>query len=172
MITISFNINSTNIFIRLVQGKVQHYNHEMYWSMRKEIVDNNSRLPKLIRLFYLYKIKKTDAFNKASLGTYLGSGAKFAEPPHFPHGLNGIIVGSNAIIGKNCIIYHQTTITGEFGGQLEIGDNCEIGSGARIIGNIKIGNNVKVGANCVVVKDLPDNCTAVGVPARIVKQKI
>lgn len=42
-----------------------------------------------------------------------------------------------------------------------IGDNCYIGAGAKIIGNIKVGNNVKIGANCVVVEDIPDNCTVV-----------
>ncbi|MDR2798933.1 MAG: serine O-acetyltransferase, partial [Treponema sp.] len=45
-----------------------------------------------------------------------------------------------------------------------IGDNVEIGAGAIIIGNIKIGNNVMIGANAVVTKDVPDDCTVVGIP--------
>ena len=50
-----------------------------------------------------------------------------------------------------------------------IGDNVYIGVGAKVLGNIRIGNNVKIGANAVVIKDVPDNATVVGVPARVVK---
>lgn len=50
-----------------------------------------------------------------------------------------------------------------------VGKNCVIGAGACILGNIKIGDNVNIGANAVVLEDIPDNCTAVGVPARIIK---
>ena len=51
-----------------------------------------------------------------------------------------------------------------------IGDNCFLGAGCKILGEVKIGNNVKIGANAVVLDDIPDNCTAVGIPARIVKR--
>ena len=53
----------------------------------------------------------------------------------------------------------------------KVGKNCVIGSGACLLGNIVIGDNVKIGANAVVLKDIPDNCTAVGVPARIICNK-
>ncbi len=52
------------------------------------------------------------------------------------------------------------------GGYCSVGDNVMIGAGAVILGNIKIGNNVQIGANAVVTHDIPDNCVAVGVPAR------
>lgn len=52
-----------------------------------------------------------------------------------------------------------------------IGDNVIIGTGARILGNVRIGNNVKIGANSVVLTDIPDNCLAVGVPARIIRKE-
>lgn len=51
----------------------------------------------------------------------------------------------------------------------EIGDNVYIGAGAKVFGSITIGNNVFIGANSVVVNDVPDNCTVVGAPAKIVK---
>lgn len=51
-----------------------------------------------------------------------------------------------------------------------IGDNVVIASGAKILGDVHIGNNVIIGANAVVVKDVPDNCTVVGVPAYIIKK--
>lgn len=74
-------------------------------------------------------------------------------------------------IGKNCRIFQHVSI-----GYLEenkkpvIGDNVTVFAGAKVLGNIKIGNNVIIGANAVVLKDVPDNCTVVGVPAYIVKR--
>ena len=50
------------------------------------------------------------------------------------------------------------------------GNNVTVGTGAKVLGNIRIGNNVKIGGNSVVVKDVPDNCTVVGVPGRIIKR--
>jgi serine acetyltransferase len=113
-----------------------------------------------------------DAFNNASMGTDLGFGASFASPPLLMHGLYGIIISHLARIGKNCTIHHQVTIAyGKDKRAATIGDNCLIGTGAKIIGDVTIGNNVKIGANAVVVKNIPDNCTAVGVPAHIIKRK-
>ena len=51
-----------------------------------------------------------------------------------------------------------------------LGDNVTVGTGAKVLGNIRIGDNVKIGGNSVVVKDVPDNCTVVGVPGRIIKR--
>lgn len=75
------------------------------------------------------------------------------------------------MIGKHCTIFQQVTITeGDDKTSATIGDNCYIGAGAKILGNVKIGDNVKIGANAVVVTDIPSNCTAVGVPARIIRK--
>ena len=96
-------------------------------------------------------------------------GAIFAGPPILPHLLNGIIVAYNAQIGKNCTIMQQVTIGLDAEGNAPIiGDNVFIGAGARIIGKVVIGDNAKIGANAVVVKDVPANATAVGVPAKII----
>ena len=138
--------------------------------MRQEVVNPNSRKSNFVRLWYLYRIKRSDAFNNASMGTNLNSGAKFAEPPILPHRLNGIIISHYASIGKNCTIHQQVTIAqDENNNAATIGDNVFIGVGAKIIGDVKIGDNVKIGANAVVVKDIPNNSTAVGVPARIIQ---
>lgn len=83
------------------------------------------------------------------------------------HG-HGIIINKYSVIGKNCTIYHEVTIGAiENGLPPKIGDNVYIGCGAKVLGHIRIGNNVKIGAGAVVVKDVPDNATVVGVPARI-----
>ena len=54
------------------------------------------------------------------------------------------------------------------GGAPNIGENCYIGAGAKIVGNINIGNNVRIGANCIVIEDIPDNCTVVMDKPRII----
>lgn len=163
------NINPENKIINWVRGWVQHYNHDKYWKRRAIVVDPNNKTPKIIKLWYLYYIKRCDAFNCASLGTDLNQGAKFANTPLLPHGLNGIIVHMKAVIGKNCCIWQQAGIVSYGGGTPVIGDNVKIGTGAKIIGGVRVGNNVFVGANAVVTHDIPDNCVVGGVPARIIK---
>ena len=99
------------------------------------------------------------------LKTYL---SEYIEP-------NGcIIINSYSVIGDNCTIRHEVTI-GNRNSDRDcpiIGNNCNIGAGAKILGAIKIGNNVDIGANAVVITDVPDNCIAVGVPARIIKKYV
>ena len=154
---------------RFLLGMILHYNADSYWKMRQEVVNPESRKSTLVRLWYLYRIKRSDAFNNASMGTNLNSGAQFATVPNLPHHLNGIIISHYAKIGKNCTILQQVTIAQDENNKAAtIGDNVFIGAGAKIIGDVKIGDNVKIGANAVVVKDIPENSTAVGMPARII----
>ncbi|MBP3453510.1 MAG: transferase [Clostridia bacterium] len=164
------NVDPSNKLINIVTCLVQHYNPRKYWNRREIVVDPNNKTPKLIKLWYLFYIKRCDAYNNASFGTDLNQGAVFGSRPTTPHGLNGIIVHMKARIGINCTIYHQVTIASSNGGTPVIGDNVLIGSGAKVLGGVTIGNNVKIGANAVVVHDIPDNCTVVGVPAKIVKR--
>jgi serine O-acetyltransferase len=85
---------------------------------------------------------------------------------------NGVIVHSNAIIGDDCLIMQQVTI-----GQLSdghapvIGSGVYIGAGAKILGRVAIGDRARIGANAVVLCDVPADCTAVGVPARLIPVK-
>jgi serine O-acetyltransferase len=84
----------------------------------------------------------------------------------------GIIIHPNTTIGSNFSIGQGVTIgtqgLGKKGVPI-IGDNVYIGVGAKVLGQISIGNNVRIGANAVVIKDVPDNAVAVGVPAKVVK---
>ena len=99
-------------------------------------------------------------------------GAKIGKNLLIDHG-SGVVIGETAIIGNNCTIYQGVTLggTGKEQGKRHptLKDNVFVGSGAKILGNITIGNNVKIGANSVVLKDVPDNTTVVGVPAKIVR---
>lgn len=155
--------------INHLQYVIQHYNPKKYWKYREKVVNKN-KSNILMKYYYLYKIKKSDAFNNASMGTNINRGAIFKTPPILPHGLNGIIISYYAVIGKNCVIRQQVTIAQNNNNEAPIiGDNVVIGAGAKIIGNVKIGNNVIIGANAVVTKDAEDNRTVVGVPARVIK---
>ena len=89
------------------------------------------------------------------------------------HHFGGIILNTKTIIGKNCTLRHNVTIGARRGNDDVpiLGDNVNIGAGAVILGNIKIGNNVAIGANAVVLNDVPDNCIAVGNPAKIIQKK-
>lgn len=86
-----------------------------------------------------------------------------------PHPI-GIIVGRDCEIGKNCTIYQNVTIGQSHEKFPTIGDNVTIYAGAKVIGDVHIGNNVIIGANAVVTHDIPDNCVAVGIPAKIIKK--
>ena len=82
----------------------------------------------------------------------------------------GIVINPGAKIGRGTTIQHSVTI-GEMDGSHKcpiIGENCFIGAKSMVLGDIKLGGRVKVGAGAVVIKDVPDDCTVVGVPARIV----
>jgi len=85
------------------------------------------------------------------------------------HGFATIIAAKS--IGKNAWINQQVTIG--YSNKTDcpvLGDNVTVNAGAKVIGDVIIGNNSKVGANAVVVKNVPDNCTVVGVPAYIIKR--
>jgi len=83
------------------------------------------------------------------------------------HGFSTIVM---ADIGKNGWINQQVTIGHKDKlGRPSLGDHVRVTAGAKVLGNIEIGHNVTVGANAVVVKNVPDNCVVVGIPARIIK---
>lgn len=152
---------------------LHHYNEDAYWRMRDYVVSPQCK-NWLKKYYYLFRIKRSDAFNNASMGTDINHGAEFVGRPHLPHGLNGIIISKYAKIGQNCKIYHQVTIAtknvnGEFV-SASIGSNCVLGAKCTILGGVHIGDNVKVGANAVVTHDIPHNCSVGGVPAVILNE--
>ena len=105
-------------------------------------------------------------------GIEIHPAAKIGKGLLIDHGM-GVVIGETAKIGNGCTIFHGVTLGGR--GNLTgkrhptLGDNVLVGAGAKILGNINIGNNVKIGANAVVINDIPDNATAVGMPARVVR---
>ncbi len=86
------------------------------------------------------------------------------------HHFGGVIVHSNAVIGSHCTLRQGVTIGNrvDSGPVPVIGDNVEFGAYAQVLGGIRIGHGAKIGAMSVVLCDVPDGATAVGVPARII----
>jgi serine O-acetyltransferase len=109
--------------------------------------------------------------NRFLTGIEIHPGAVLGEGLFIDHGM-GIVIGETTEIGKNVTLYKGVVLggTGKEKGKRHptIGDNVVISSNATVLGSIKIGNNVKIGAGSVVLKEVPDNCTVVGVPGRVV----
>ena len=107
-------------------------------------------------------------------GIEIHPGATLGKGLFIDHG-TGVVIGETTVVGENCTIYQGVTLggTGKDKGAKRhptIGDNVMVGAGAKVLGPITIGNNVRVAAGAVVLSDVPDNCTVVGVPARIVRK--
>ena len=106
-------------------------------------------------------------------GIEIHPGAVIGDGVFIDHGM-GVVIGETTIIGDNCTIYQGVTLggTGKDKGKRHptIGNNVVIGSGAKVLGPFKVGDNSKIAANAVVLSEVPENCTVVGVPGRIVKK--
>ena len=105
-------------------------------------------------------------------GIEIHPGATIGKRLVIDHGM-GIVIGETAEIGDDCLIYHGVTLggTGKDVGKRHptIGNHVLIGTGAKVLGPITVGDGSRVAANAVVLKDIPENSTAVGSPARVVK---
>jgi len=128
------------------------------------------------RFFYLIRLRLIariiNNISRFFTGIDIHPGAKIARGVFIDHG-TGVVIGETAVVGKNVVIYQGVTLggTGKDKGKRHptIMDNVMISAGAKVLGNITVGENSKIGAQAVVLKDVPANCTVVGVPARIVK---
>ena len=122
-------------------------------------------------LFFIASLLSQTA--KWLTGIEIHPGATIGKGLLIDHG-SGVVIGETAEIGDNCTIYQGVTLggTGKDKGKRHptLGDNVMVGSGAKILGPFKVGSNSKIAANAVVLEEIPENCTAVGVPARIVRR--
>ena len=112
-------------------------------------------------------------FARFLTGVEIHPGAVIGRRFFIDHGM-GVVIGETAVVGDDVLLYHQVTLGGV---SLEktkrhptLGNNVLVGMGAKILGPISIGDGTRVGANAVVNKDIPANCTVVGIPGRIVRR--
>lgn len=103
----------------------------------------------------------------------IGRGATIGKGFVVTHSF-GVVINGKVRIGDNLIVEHGVTIGAKVGeaGKPVVGNNVYIGTGAKVIGPVVVGDNAKIGANAVVVKDIPANATAVGIPAKVVQPAI
>jgi serine O-acetyltransferase len=107
-------------------------------------------------------------------GIEIHPGATIGHRVFIDHGM-GVVIGETAVIGDDCTLYHGVTLGGTSWNKGKRHPTLEngvvIGAGAKVLGPITIGAGAKIGSNAVVVKDVPANATAVGIPARIVEEE-
>ena len=110
--------------------------------------------------------------SKRWTGIEIHPGAKIGRRLVIDHG-TGIVIGETAEIGDDCLLYQGVTLggTGKDVGKRHptIGSNVMIGAGAKVLGPFRVGDNARIAANSVVLREVPENATVVGVPGRIVK---
>ncbi len=106
-------------------------------------------------------------------GIEIHPGATIGKGLFIDHG-SGVVIGETAIVGDNCTLYQGVTLggTGKDTGKRHptLGNNVLVGAGAKLLGNFTIGDGAKIAAGAVVLRDVPENCTAVGIPARVVRR--
>ncbi|HEY9644175.1 MAG TPA: serine O-acetyltransferase [Coleofasciculaceae cyanobacterium] len=104
-------------------------------------------------------------------GIEIHPGATIGKGVFIDHGM-GVVIGETAIVGDYALIYQGVTLggTGKQSGKRHptVGENVVVGAGAKVLGNIHVGDNVRIGAGSVVLRDVPSDCTVVGIPGRIV----
>lgn len=145
-----------------------------------------------LKMFYFYWVSPTfkldvlvswmsgttNKFKKTMIRRYIechhncviSSTAQIGRHLQFAHAV-GIIIGNDVKIGDYCRIFQNVTLGQRDDKFPTVGNNVTIYAGAQVLGAIHIGDNATIGANAVVIKDVPANCVAVGVPARIIEPK-
>lgn len=123
---------------------------------------------KLYKKKHFFLARLLSQISRFFTGIEIHPGATIGKGLFIDHGM-GVVIGETAEIGDDVLIYHGVTLggTGKDTGKRHptVGNNVVIGCGAKVLGPINIGNNVKIGANSVVLKNVPDDSTTVGIPA-------
>ncbi len=146
----------------------------LYPSFRVQIYHKISKFFYNHRMHFIARL--ISEFAKRRTGIEIHPGATIGKGLFIDHG-TGVVIGETTIVGDNVTMFHGVTLGGTGNEKTKkrhptISDNVFIGSGAKVLGNITIGKNVKIGANAVVLKDVGDDRTIVGIPGRVVKQKV
>lgn len=129
---------------------------------------------RLLKLKMKFLARLISQLTRFFTGIEIHPGAKIGKGVFIDHGM-GVIIGETAEVGDGCTIYQGVTLggTGKDVGKRHptLGDGVMVGAGAKVLGPFNIGDNSKIAANAVVLEEIPENCTAVGIPAKIVKRE-
>ncbi len=122
-------------------------------------------------LFFLARL--VSQLGRFFTGVEIHPGATIGKGLFIDHG-SGVVIGETAVVGDYCTLYQGVTLggTGKDKGKRHptLGDNVLVGAGAKVLGPFTVGSNSKIAAGAVVLNEVPPDCTAVGVPARVVKR--
>ena len=109
---------------------------------------------------------------RRATGIEIHPGAQIGKRLVIDHGM-GIVIGETTIIGDDCLLYQGVTLggSGKEKGKRHptLGNNVLVGAGAKVLGSFKVGDNARIAANAVVLNEIPEHATAVGVPAKVVR---
>ncbi len=129
---------------------------------------------KLYLTEHYFSARAVSQLAKFFTGIEIHPGAKIGKRFFIDHGA-AVVIGETTEIGDDCTIYQGVTLggTGKDVGKRHptLGNNVMVGAGAKVLGPMRIGDNTKVAAGAVVLSEIPDNCTAVGIPARVVRRE-
>ena len=124
---------------------------------------------------YLMTARSISQAAKFVTGIEIHPGATIGKGLFIDHG-TGVVIGETAEIGDNCTIYQGATLggTGKQTGKRHptLGNNVMVGAGAKVLGPFKVGDNSKIAAGAVVLREVPESSTAVGVPARMINKNV
>ncbi|MDR1349489.1 MAG: serine O-acetyltransferase [Zoogloeaceae bacterium] len=124
------------------------------------------------RLFWLGRF--VSAFSRWLTGIEIHPGAVIGRRFFIDHGM-GVVIGETAIVGDDVTLYHGVTLGGtswlEGKRHPTLGDRVVVGAGAKLLGPLTVGAGARIGSNAVITRDVPENATAVGVPARILDDR-
>ena len=126
----------------------------------------------LLRHHCRFLARAVSQWSKFWTGIEIHPGARIGRRLVIDHG-TGIVIGETAEIGDDCLLYQGVTLggTGKDVGKRHptLGNNVMVGAGAKVLGPIHVGNNARIAANAVVLREVPDNATVVGVPGHVVR---
>ena len=131
---------------------------------------------RVANFFYRHKMKFIARWvsqtGRFFTGVEIHPGATIGDGLFIDHG-SGVVIGETTIIGNNCTLYQGVTLggTGKDTGKRHptLGDNVMVGAGAKVLGNFTVGSGAKIAAGAVVLGPVPENATAVGIPAHVVR---
>jgi serine O-acetyltransferase len=157
-----------------IKGNIFRYAEVILYPCLHSVIAHRYIIHPLYKIHIPFIPRLISQIMRIFTGIEIHPGATIGKGLFIDHGM-GVVIGETVEIGKNCTLYHNVTLggTGKHLGKRHptLGNNVIVGTGATILGPITIGNNSKIGAETFIIDtDVPDNCTVVGAPGRIVRQ--